>query len=314
MTAFRASFLQGITQSLKGETMPVPETSRQYLPDLEARWKLSRRKILELARDGKLPLWIEFWDVLLEYTAEDGSNKVEWADYIELKFFLGSLRQLCANAEFGDAWHPCLHISHGKVFGGAINGILRDGRRVLVRRKAKPTNQRGTNQRSLLLVKYSEVFADLNDVERLDREFHGDGNGIISSAQEPRSVTDHQVTVPQTAKQGGRPKTQLRQGVEALYREKLAAGQTDILLPGNVEMFMLELRRIVNDNANDELSDKIKEHIRKVSKPSGEWVVHVQDPPDTGGKVLRKNEKPGGYGKKAVSSNLSDLRKEYPVE
>ena len=77
---------------------------------------------------------------------------------------------------------------------------------------------------------------------------------------------------------------------------------------------MLELRRIVNDNGNDELSDKIKEHIRKVSKPSGEWVVHVQDPPDTGGKVLRKNEKPGGYGKKAVSSNLSDLRKEYPVE
>ena len=116
----------------------------------------------------------------------------------------------------------------------------------------------------------------------------------------------------QPRKQGGRPKTQLRLGVEALYLEKLAAGQTDILLPGNVEISMLELRRIVNEDG--ELSDKIKEHVRQVSKPSGQWAVHVQNPPDTGGKVLRKNEKPGGYDKKAVSNCLSDLRKEHPVE
>lgn len=112
---------------------------------------------------------------------------------------------------------------------------------------------------------------------------------------------------------GGRPKTQLRQGVEALYLAKLAAGQTDILLPGNVEMFMLELRRIIK-NGEGELFDKIKEHIEEVSKPSGQWVVRVQAPPDTGGKVLRKNEKPEGYDKKAVSNYLSGLRKKYPVE
>ena len=293
--------------------MPVPETSRQYLPDLEARWKLSRRKILELARDGKLALWITLLDgMYFSCRANDGHRNVETSNHLELRISTESLERLCEHAELENYSHVWRAVGR---FNSSIKGFLRDGREVEAWRVKPPHLPRGYCGPSVWIqIHFSKVFADLDDVKRLDREFHGDGNGTISSAQEPRSVTDHQVTVPQTAKQGGRPKTQLRQGVEALYREKLAAGQTDILLPGNVEMFMLELRRIVNDNANDELSDKIKEHIRKVSKPSGEWVVHVQDPPDTGGKVLRKNEKPGGYGKKAVSSNLSDLRKEYPVE
>ena len=185
--------------------MPVPETSRQYLPDLEARWKLSRRKILELARDGKLPLWIELWDVFLSYMAKDGSEKEEWADCIELKFFLGSLRQLCANAEIGDTWQPCWHISHSKTIRGVINGILRDGRKVLVWRKAKPTDQRGIlYPQRLLLVKYSEVFSDLDDVKRLDREFGSDGNERIPTAQEPPlPVTDHQEADAQPVLQRG---------------------------------------------------------------------------------------------------------------
>ena len=304
--------------------MPVPETSRQYLPNLEARWKLGRRKILELARDGKLALWIAFLDgVCFCYRASDGSRKVETSNSLELKISTDSLERLCEHAELES--YPHIWHAEGRV-KSSINGFLRDGRQVEVWR-AKPAHlQPGYCGPSVWIqIHFSKVFADLEKVESLDWELDNDWHGRLSSTQEPLRATVHQVadssqtkrpagiTDQQSVKnKNGRPKSQLRQGIEALYLEKFNAGQTDILLGGAVEAFMGELRRIIGGDT--EFSDKISEHIRKVSKPSGQWVVHVQDPPDTGGKVMKRNEKPDGYRKKDVSKILSDLRKLHPIE
>ena len=186
--------------------------------------------------------------------------------------------------------------------------LVRISTRPLLRPVANPDHYLDhPDLRTRLFVK-AETVRSLADEAAEEQEIPATGSLPAEAPEPPARRPDRQ-----PGKKGGRPKTQLRLGVEALYRAKLAAGQTDILLPGNVEMFMLELRRIIK-NGEGELFDKIKEHIEEVSKPSGQWVVRVQAPPDTGGKVLRKNEKPEGYDKKAVSNYLSDLRKEYPVE
>ena len=127
----------------------------------------------------------------------------------------------------------------------------------------------------------------------------------------PAPAADHQATGPQAAKQGGRPRTQLRQGVEALFLAKLAAGHIDTLLPGNVEMFMLELRRAVND---PEVYDETKDHIRKLEKRSGRWLVFVHDPPEIDGRPPESNEKPNGYTAADVSKIMHKLREKHPLE
>ena len=110
---------------------------------------------------------------------------------------------------------------------------------------------------------------------------------------------------------GGRPKTQLRQGVEALYLEKLATGQTDILLPGAVEAFMEALKR---STTGPEVCEKVAGHIRELKKRSGRWLVFVHDPPEIDGKPPKANENPEGYTVEDVSKILSKLRRKHPPE
>ena len=102
--------------------MPVPETNRQYLPDLEARWKLTRRKILELARDGKLPLWIHLINVKLLRIA-DKSKHVDWTPHAEVKFFGTSLHQLCEHAGKGNGF--LAHVYNDGEVNNAMGGICR---------------------------------------------------------------------------------------------------------------------------------------------------------------------------------------------
>ena len=143
--------------------MPVPETSRQYLPDLEARWKLTRRKILELARDGKLPLWIHLINVkLLRIT--DKSNYVDWTPHAEVKFFGTSLHQLCEHAGKGNGF--LTHVYNDGEVNNAMGGILRDGCKVLVFKVPEQNNPRGG-----IYIDYRKVFAFIDDVKRLDKEF-----------------------------------------------------------------------------------------------------------------------------------------------
>lgn len=155
----------------------------------------------------------------------------------------------------------------------------------------------------------------LEEVERFEQE-HGlvvDGN-VVRPKKNKTKTGQVQNNTPdrQPDKKGGRQQSQLYQGIEALYLDKLRAGQTDILQRGAVENFMTTLYRISKND--DRKHDKILEHIREVKKRSGHWVVLVQDPPDTGGKFIKKNEKPEGYDKKAISKILSRLRRLYPIE
>ena len=149
--------------------MPVPETSRQYLPDLEARWKLTRRKILELARDGKLPLWIHLINVKLLRIA-DKSKQVDWTPHAEVKFFGTSLHQLCEHAGKGNGFLARVY-NDGEV-NNAMGGILRDGCKVLVFRVPDQDNPRGG-----IHIDYQKVFAFIDDVKRLDNEFLHDVGG-----------------------------------------------------------------------------------------------------------------------------------------
>ena len=111
----------------------------------------------------------------------------------------------------------------------------------------------------------------------------------------------------QAGKKPGRSRKQLSLGLEAFYLKKLDEGQTDILQCGRIDAFVEQLRLECED------CDKIAEHILKVKKMHGEWRVYVQDPPNDGGKYAKKNEKPEGYEKPAVSKILSRLRKQYPI-
>ena len=136
-----------------------------------------------------------------------------------------------------------------------------------------------------------------------------------SPAEAPPTTTpaaaDHQATGPQAAKQGGRPRTQLRQGVEALYLEKLATGQTDILLPGAVDDFMKALKRSIT---GPEVCEKVAGHIRKLEKRSGRWLVFVHDPPEIDGRPPESNEKPNGYTAADISKIMHKLREKHPLE
>ena len=149
--------------------MPVPETSRQYLPDLEARWKLTRRKILELARDGKVPLWIHLINVKLLRIA-DKSKHVDWTPHAEVKFFGTSLHQLCEHAGKGNGF--LAHVYNDGEVNNAMGGILRDGCKVLVFRVPDQDNPRGG-----IHIDYRKVFAFIDDVKRLDNEFLQDVGG-----------------------------------------------------------------------------------------------------------------------------------------
>ena len=120
-------------------------------------------------------------------------------------------------------------------------------------------------------------------------------------------VAGHQSADPQIAKQGGRPPSQLYLGVEALYLEKLAAGQIALLQPQAGAAFMDELRRSV-------VCEKIADHIRKLERKSGRYRVFVHDPPEIDGKPPKRNLKPGGYTATDVSKIMNRLRKKYPLE
>ena len=172
--------------------MPVPETSRQYLPDLEARWKLSRRKILELARDGKLALWITLLDgMCFSCRANDGHRNVETSNHLELRISTESLERLCEHAELENYSH--VWRTEGR-YNSSIKGFLRDGREVEVWRVKPPHLPRGYCGPSVWIqIHFAKVFADLDDVKRLDREFGSDGNERIPTTPEPPlPVTDHQ--------------------------------------------------------------------------------------------------------------------------
>lgn len=125
------------------------------------------------------------------------------------------------------------------------------------------------------------------------------------------TATQDQRTRPAANQQpakGGRRKSQLRLGVEAFCQIKLREGQTDILQPGAIDIFMSQLRRAFNNY------DEIAEHIANIRTVGGVMRVYVQDPPDDDPKVKKKNENPDGYTKTAVSKILNDLRKKFPLE
>ena len=144
--------------------MPVPETSRQYLPDLEARWKLTRRKILELARDGKVPLWVHLTNVKF-FRAVDGARKLEWTPNAVVQFSGNSLYQLCESSGEAPGFFSCLYMEGGEKCN-FMKGVLRDGSRVVVAKMPEEGNPRGA-----IFVEYRKVFAFVHDVERLDKEF-----------------------------------------------------------------------------------------------------------------------------------------------
>ena len=151
--------------------MPVPQTSRQYLPDLEARWKLSRRKILELARDGKLPLWIHLINVKF-FRVADEAKKLEWTPHAVVQFSGNSLYQLCESAGKAPGFFSCLYMEGGEKCN-FMNGVLRDGSTVIVTKRPEEGNPRGA-----IFVEYRKVFAFVDDVERLDKEFSHDGEQL----------------------------------------------------------------------------------------------------------------------------------------
>ncbi|NLZ17219.1 MAG: hypothetical protein GX087_05745 [Desulfobulbaceae bacterium] len=125
------------------------------------------------------------------------------------------------------------------------------------------------------------------------------------------TATQDQRTRPAANQQpakSGRRKSQLRLGVEAFWQIKLREGQIDILQPGAIDIFMSQLRREFNNY------DEIAEHIVNIKTVGGVMRVYVQDPPDDDPKVKKKNEKPDGCTKTAVSKILSDLRKKFPLE
>ena len=147
--------------------MPVQETSRQYLPDLENRWKLSRRKILELSRDGILPLWIHLINVKL-LRLGDGSKELEWTPHAEINFFGTSLHQLCENTGKGNGFLSHLYCDGEEC--NAMGGALRDDCKVLVFKVPEQDNPHGE-----IYIDYQKVFAFVDDVKRLDKEFSQDG-------------------------------------------------------------------------------------------------------------------------------------------
>lgn len=147
--------------------MVLPETTRQYLPDLEKRWGVPRKHIVEYARDEKLDLWIDLFDVKLLYKKEDGSKGEESRGNIELKFYLSSLEQLCNNIDMSK-YYCTMQGDKGQLLN-ITNGILKDGRKVMVAHR-QPVSQMGYKEPSRkILIEYSRVYALVEDVIHLEK-------------------------------------------------------------------------------------------------------------------------------------------------
>ncbi|MBM9616646.1 hypothetical protein JWJ90_20475 [Desulfobulbus rhabdoformis] len=161
--------------------MAPPETTRQYVPDLEKRWGefgITRRKIVEYARDGQLDLWIELSNVIYFFQKEGGEKGRESAGSIELKFYLDSLEQLCGNIDIS-RYYNLLQSEDGHA-ENIINGILKDGRKVLVKHKQSFNSRRSKELPKKILIEYSKVYAFIEDVKGFERKFFDDEKDISS--------------------------------------------------------------------------------------------------------------------------------------
>lgn len=169
--------------------MALPVTTRQYLPDLEKRWDIPRTQIVEYARDGELDLWIELFNVNFCYEKADGGESQEPVCSIKLKFYLSSLEQLCKNVDIS-TYHNTLQLDKGQTLD-VINGILEDGRKVLVKHKQsiRPMGYKESPEK--ILIKYSQVYARIEDVIEFERKFL-DEEGETSSVRLPFLDPSHE--------------------------------------------------------------------------------------------------------------------------
>jgi hypothetical protein len=153
--------------------MALPDTARQYLPDLEERWGIPRKRIVEYAREEKLDLWVDIFDVVFfAYKKESGRDKSEYANGVELKFHLRSLDHLCKNINLSKYRYTMQ--DGGGHSADLINGILKDGREVIVGHR-QPVIQMGPKKTPTeIWVEYSQVYARIEDVKDFERKFLDD--------------------------------------------------------------------------------------------------------------------------------------------
>jgi len=146
----------------------LEETTRQYLPELETRWGISRKQIVEHARDGKLALWVDLLNMRFAYKKQDGEWTKGWpetASRMTLKFHSNSLEQLASNIDISR--YSNVTSLDGKR-ESIICGILRDGREVL----AIPDNYHcirvAGEPLAKIWIEYSKVYAFLEDVKNFE--------------------------------------------------------------------------------------------------------------------------------------------------
>lgn len=147
----------------------------------------------------------------------------------------------------------------------------------------------------------------LSHIERIEAE------DLDSGPVLPKSHVDPDQNV--SCEKGGRPKGPLSEAVEKAYLHFHAAGNTDILKPGNIRSFLKSFKSLVNDDAqshgfgNGKIRAYIAERIKEVKVPrQGKCFVTTHDRPE-GNKIS-----PGRrYSQDAIAKLLTALRNKHPI-
>ena len=166
----------------------------------------------------------------------------------------------------------------------------------------------GTNGNDTNYPPLSAGLFSMKDIEQIEAEDALDSSQALS-------ISDAEPVQDGTQKKGGRPKDPLAEAVEKAYLHFHAAGNIDILKPGNIRFFLKSFGNLANDDAqskefgNGNICDYLAERIKVVKIPRmGDCFVTTQDQ-----KEGRTTYHGNRYGQNEIAKLLTKLRKKHPL-
>jgi len=167
---------------------------------------------------------------------------------------------------------------------------------------------RGTHDDDMSFPPLSAGLFAMNHIEQIEVE-----DDLNSSPVLPNS--DVEPVQGGADKKGGRPKGPLAEAVEMAYLHFHAAGNVDILKPGNARFFQKNFSKLVKNEVpfvefgNRNIADDIGERIKDVKNPYvGKCSVTTQDR-----KKGNETEHGKSYSQDVIAKLLTALRKKHPI-